>query len=292
MVGRKRILSFACGMAFVLAGFPVQSDERVPVSNIPLAGRVHDAEAPPELHIHMKVADIYARKKLSVAQRLCFEEKGIPSVPPEMLTPEKEYEDAGKEEYDEYFSGDRYAKYKTWNDYNVDLDTCQITKKHREEASIDDGRFAYKLDLVKRTGGKSVSGAVDKPRSQERLQKFTKEHPEVAVALGNIMVPPGQAESMKQSLKKALTPVATETYAGQSCDVITLGSKNHKLCRWTKMHEYPSVMKRPIDLMFDVPLPAWLDVPAGAVRGEASEFEIGKKIAGDKFKPPVGIVPK
>lgn len=199
------------------------------------------------------------------------------------IAPEPDWAKVGIEREEEYFSGKNYALYTESAVYEVPSDgICALTTKKELYAEIDDGRNAYALDLTQGTGLKQESAALVLAQNQQQIVDAVRAQPELGKALGDAVRASGLRQGLAALAQNTKT-VGREIVAGQSCDRVQVLTGDTELCLWSKMHEYPGRLGRPIVLKSTVVLDGQANVTS------AVEFQEGVQIDSKKFQPPPGI---
>ncbi|HED35172.1 MAG TPA: sigma-70 family RNA polymerase sigma factor [Gammaproteobacteria bacterium] len=280
----------------------------------------------PTIHIRRMETGTYESKPIKVSWDLCVEsikmykeirakhpdiwaiqEKSLIEQNPEFnldrgLAPEPDWPKLTQNYEDEYFSGDKYALYSEKTDYDdVSEDgSCKLSKTTSKTAEIDDGEFSYFVDFDNRIAEKNISKVVLEKEVKAMYQNFAENNP-LAQMAGKLMTEAmlGKAGSAQeqQSIKaikdlEALTEVAgTETMAGETCEYTVMGEQSSvRICYWKTMHEYPSIVKRPIILGSTVELDKNVDHPMiGNQITRAILFEKDITLDDSIFSVPAGI---
>lgn len=159
---------------------------------------------------------------------------------------------------EEYFQGEKYARLADSSRYKVaDDGSCALLAEKTKKMEIDDGENRFDLDLVKGTGTRRPS----------------------SVSLHQRLPPPRK--------DKTGHVTGQDTVAGERCDYLaTPKTQRTKLCYWSKMHHYASVMRRPVILKSIVA------VGQDANTEQAVLFEQPVRIDDNVFQPPKGIAIK
>jgi len=224
-------------------------------------------EPPPNLHIRYQVDKEFERNMIKLNWEQCVNEKNsyliarkkTPSVWPQMekaikkkqpdynfdaqLAPEPKWSLIAVDTEEEYFSAEKYAKYTTSNKYSVSKDgRCEVISQQKHTAELDDGQFEYILDLSKATGIKRTSPAIIRKQTDRATKQSFSDQPILGAASDKIV--------RQNDLTKTMIDGGIETITdGQTCqNQKPAGARKTRLCYWTKMSHYPSIMERPIIL--------------------------------------------
>ena len=235
--------------------------------NLVFIGSSFAVESPPNLHIKYQVDNAFERNMVKLHWEQCVKEKETyliarqktPSVWPQMeqalkkkqpdynidaeLAPEPKWTLIAVDTEEEYFSADRYAKYIKSNKYSVSKDgRCEVQSQQKHTAELDDGQFEYILDLSKATGIKRSSPAILRRQTDRTVKQSFPAQPIPGTVSTKIV--------KENDLSKTMTDGGTETIIdGQTCQYhIPAGASKTKICYWSEMSHYPSVMERPIIL--------------------------------------------
>ncbi|MFV2061245.1 MAG: RNA polymerase sigma factor [Gammaproteobacteria bacterium] len=161
---------------------------------------------------------------------------------------------------DEYFSGNKYALYSKGSTYTIsETGNCKLIKTNYHRAEIDDGKNIYDIDFISNTADKNISGVITEKQVDDMYKGMATKDPYAAYAMGQMMseaflgkAGSAQEKQSKEALMKLadLTKVVgQETVAGETCEYTAMGEQmNTRLCYLKGMHDYPSVVKRPIIL--------------------------------------------
>lgn len=267
--------------------FAVRDDTPVNIkldfSDLPEVTEVETKVNAPTIHIRRLETGTHESKPLKINWDLCVEtiklykhnrekypemwrmqEEELKEQNPDFnldrgLAPEPNWSKLTENYEDEYFSGDKYALYSKTNYYEVSEDgSCKLNKSTEESATIDDGQFNYYINFIEKIAEKTQSSAASKREVNAMYQNFNENNPLLAQITGQAISQAmlgTSSEQEKQAIKavkelEALTEIAgTETMAGEICEYTVLGEQAHtRICYWQTMHEYPSIMKRPIIL--------------------------------------------
>lgn len=155
---------------------------------------------------------------------------------------------------EEYFQGEKYARITDSTRYRIANDgTCALVVDKTQMMVIDDGTHHFEIDVAKGTGVKRPSA--------------TAIHRQLPAAGGD-----GQA-------------AGSDTVAGERCDYLVASRplKGAKLCYWSKMHRYPSTIRRPVILKSMVKMGNDTNIE------QAVLFEQPRQINASVFQPPPGI---
>jgi len=228
---------------------------------------VHAADEAPSLHIKYEIDNEFLRDMVKLSWQQCVKEKEIyqdaklkhPDSWQKMeksikkkwtdynvdaeLAPEPKWALIAVDSEEEYFAAEKYAKYERNNKYVVSQDgRCKVNEQTQTRASLDNGSYEYILDLSKGSGIKRRSPAMFRKSMDAKTRKQFMESAMVTEAAGKIVT--------ENDLDKAMVDRGTETVVdNQQCFYrAPAGSDRTKLCYWSKMSHYPSVMQRPIIL--------------------------------------------
>lgn len=166
--------------------------------------------------------------------------------PDKPLVVEPDWRKLGIEQETEYFEGSRYAIYRVQGVSRiVDDGSCRISTKKRRSADIDDGIYAYSVDIEARTVIRTASPAWQ-----------AKQHDAL---FGNALEGlPGGAELLAKVFGEAGLPEVIETanrlvqkrqvmiIARQPARCVASGQQ--ELCYWRKWPLYPGPLARPVIL--------------------------------------------
>ena len=155
---------------------------------------------------------------------------------------------------EEYFQGEKYARITDSARYRIANDgTCALVADKARMVVIDDGAHHVEFDADKGTGVKRPSASA--------IQR------QLPAAGGD-----GQV-------------AGHDTVAGERCDYLaaTKTLKGAQLCYWSKMHHYPSTIRRPVVLKSTVKMGNDTNTE------QAVLFEQPRHIDASVFQPPSGI---
>lgn len=163
------------------------------------------------------------------------------------LTKEPDWQKMLVEIEEEYFQGDRYAKYITTSDHKlIDDGTCRFEEKQHHSAEIDTGKFRYDLRLDEKYGEKFPSPVVIDRQYNADMRAMMQQNP----AMQELMQKTGTDMGMSQAGEKLgeLTKVSgQDQVAGETCEYVGPVLPT-RLCYWKTMHEYPTIMRRALIL--------------------------------------------
>ncbi len=211
------------------------------------------------------------------------------------LAPEPDWTRLNENYEDEYFSGDKYALYKNGSTYEVSENgSCKVVKTDYKNAEIDNGKHSYTIDFKNKTADQYVSGVIIRHKTDATFKNMAKNNPFQTRAMGKMLgeamlgkAGSAQEQKSKDAIKQLgeLTKVAgTETVLGESCEYTVMGEQMAtRICYWKTMHEYPTIMARPIVLKSSVDLKI-----AGAYQ-IATVFEKDIQINDEIFSVPGNI---
>lgn len=262
--------------------------------------------APPSLHIVREGQNVSALRMIKLLRSQCVTEKNMfretrqrqPSIWPSVLQdlrkerPQYDLDRALASEPDwskmavardeEYFDGDRYARYRESTHYEIVPDgSCSFRAEVTRTADIDDGVNHYAINITRGTGNKSPSTIVKQAQARERMQLTVAQHPELGAALAGSA--PGLADAAVVA-RGQMQVVGHDTVAGARCDYLALtAGKGAEVCYWSAMHTYPSKVPRSIVLKSKVRFGADENVSQAVV------FETAAKIDPKVFVPPSGV---
>lgn len=155
---------------------------------------------------------------------------------------------------EEYFQGEKYARVTDSARYRIANDgTCALVADKTRMVVIDDGVHHFEIDTTKGTGVKRASAAA----IQRQLPAAGADGP----------------------------AVGSDTVAGERCDYLaaTKTLKGAQLCYWSKMHRYPSTIRRPVILKSMVKMGNDTNIE------QAVLFEQPRQIDAAVFQPPSGV---
>lgn len=208
-----------------------------------------------------------------------------------------------KENYeDEYFSGEKYAIYRSGNYYELSEDgSCDLNKTAYKTATIDDGEFTYSIDFVEKMAEKGMSERVIEKNTQAMYKELADENPLLSKMMGGMIAEamigkPGseQEEKSLQAIKQLdnLTKTAgSEKFAGETCEYNKMGEQmGVRICYWKTMPQYPSTVKRDIVLATTVELGGNSEsLFSGKTTSKAILFEKNIKLNDSIFSVPSDI---
>lgn len=155
---------------------------------------------------------------------------------------------------EEYFQGEKYARIIDSARYRIANDgTCALVVDKARMVVIDDGTHHFEFDVAKGTGVKRPSASAI--------------HRQLPGAGGD-----GQV-------------AGHDTVAGERCDYLVASKmlKGAQLCYWSRMHRYPSAIRRPVVLKSTVKMGNDINIE------QAVLFEQPRHIDASVFQPPSGI---
>lgn len=223
----------------------------------------------PAIHITRNKDNAFLRQMVQLDHKLCLDEKNTlliardsqnpawPQMEQELKRKRPNYNldtpTAAEPDWskiavtveDEYFFGDRYALYVHEHNYKLSGDgACEVLGEKIEKAQIDTGKYRYRVDFNKKTATREESELALRKKTDAMMQENMRKN----AALFSML-----AEKMSQTniapLNEAVVNKGEETVAGQVCQCEALGgSKNSKICYWSRMQHYPNILQRPIVL--------------------------------------------
>ncbi len=147
---------------------------------------------------------------------------------------------------------------KTRKERNTTI-TILGTKKADSTIEIDDGKYHYRIDLIKKTGEKSPSYS---KMAEEILKSMSPEQKEEMKEVGKEILSGLKSEGV-------MKPIGKGKILGKECEIYeVMGVKTYK---WKNLA-----------LKIESPM-------LGNMAQEATELKIDCPIPPDKFKPPAGI---
>ncbi len=234
------------------------------IGALSIIGYVYAEQPKPAIHIKHKLDNVHVRNMLKISWDICANEKKMyqdakksghltwPIMEEELKENRPDYDvDAAldtptdwkrfaNETEQEYFFNDKYASYKQSSKYTISKDgRCSVLVEPKHSATLDNGQFRYLVNVSNGTAVKYKSGVVS-IRENDKLLR-SQENEAALVAAANKLGMPAN---------KSVITVGSERILGNhTCDykVIKEGQRS-KICYWTKMNHYPSVLERPIIL--------------------------------------------
>ncbi|VAW92183.1 hypothetical protein MNBD_GAMMA22-2397 [hydrothermal vent metagenome] len=247
--------------------------------------------------------NIYKESRAKYPEMWAMQEKSLKESSPNFnldrgLAPEANWSTITQNYEDEYFSGDKYALYEKGSTYEVaDDGSCKLVKTDYHRADVDDGKFAYTIDFIRKIAEKYKSKVVLEKEVQQMYKDIAKNNPFAMQAMGEMigeaMLGKNDSTQRKQSLKavnelnKLIKVAGTKTIAGESCEYTVLGVQTKtQICYWKTMHEYPSIVKHSITLETIVDLSSATSQFTGKSTTTAILFEKDLSIADSIFTAP------
>lgn len=236
------------------------------------------ADVPPALHLVREGQNVSQVRMLKLAREQCISEKRMhletQRTKPQLwatleqdmrkkrkgydiarpTSPEPDWSKTAVQREEEYFHGEKYAHYSDGARYKLaDDGSCAVLVDKTRKAKLDNGESYFELDLIKGTGVKRPSSVAL--------------HRRLPANAGHDMAASGH-----------------DTVAGERCDYLSIAKgQRTKVCYWSTMHRYPSVMQRPVILKSIV------TVGNDANTEQAVVFERPTRIDDSIFQVPKGI---
>lgn len=148
---------------------------------------------------------------------------------------------------EEYFQGDRYAKYITTSDYKlIDDGTCRFEETQHHSAEIDTGKFRYDLNLDEKYGEKFPSPVVIDRQYNADMSAMMQQNPMMQEIMQKTATEMGVSRTTEK-LGEMTKVTGQDQAAGEACEYVGPVLPT-RLCYWKTMHEYPTIMRRALIL--------------------------------------------
>lgn len=256
----------------------------------------------PAIHMKLKLDNASLREMVKARRVLCTNEKDIflkakrsgSSAWPAMeksvkkkrpnynveakIADEPDWDNVAVDFEDEYFYGEMYASYTEKAKYTMSNDgRCKVIESRSKTAELDDGKYRYFVDMKKGAATKYISEAASRKQTDALLSREVSKNPQTFEALKKAFIDLGGSK-IKDTMKDAGSEKIVDN---QSCTYksVVNNSKN-KLCYWTVMSHYPTILERPIILKSIVSIGKTTNVK------QAVSFNLIKALKRDLFSPP------
>lgn len=263
---------------------------------------VADEPILPAIHMKLKSDNVFLREMVKIRRTLCTNEKdiflkakqsGSPAWPAmekslkkkrpnynveAKIAAEPDWDNVAVDIEDEYFYGEMYARYIEKVKYTISKDgQCKLIESRTKTAKLDDGKFRYFVDIKKGVATKYISEAVSRKQADAMLSREVSANPQTVEAL--------QKAFTDLDGSKIIDPVkdagSEKIVDNQSCTYKSMmKNTTNKLCYWTVMNNYPSILERPIILKSIVNFGKTTNVK------QAVSFELSKSFKRHLFSPP------
>lgn len=254
----------------------------------------------PAVHLVRERVNLGQRRLVRMQRRQCLDERknlsrirrespeawsgfsqARPGYDPDRpLAADPEWSSVAVDREEEFFDHHRYALYRHGYEYGIARNgSCALTVRARESREIDDGVYAWSVDVVEKTISRTMSQARRNKRIDSERQAGLDSLPGSREMVARLLAQAGLFDAIGVA-GEAFRRKGSMIIAGQPAECMVMGEQ--ELCYWQRLPMYPGAVERPVILRSVVVFAGSRNVAA------VNRFRVLANIPASVFKLPQG----